>query len=382
MTKRFRNRLLAAGAAMLVAAAAALAATRFPARSDALVATHAADRAPAGSSTADAATVTASLREVDEIYEADAVIEAERAATVSAQIAGIVTAFHVDAGDRVSRGQVLVRIDARVSDAQVAAAAAGVEQAEARLAQATVEHERTLQLVAQNFVSRAALDRTDAELRTARAALQMARANATQAATARGFAELRAPFDGVVTRRLAEPGELAVPGTPLIEVHDPSALRAVASVPQFVLLRLAQVRGADVALPQHASPIAATHVTVLPAADPRLLSTQVRADLPAGVPAGVVPGTAAKVLLRTGAARRLVVPAAAIVRRSELTAVYVVADDGTRRLRQVRAGDMFAGRDGEGPLIEVLAGLNAGERVLLAPIGSPPVAVRAGNAAP
>jgi len=102
-------------------------------------------------------------------------------------------------------------------------------------------------------------------------------------------------------------------------------------------------------------------VTILPAADPRLLSTQVRAELPAEVPAGVVPGTAAKVLVPIGRSQRLVVPAAAVVRRGELTAVYVVSDGG-RQLRQVRVGNRV-GDDA----VEVLAGLSAGERVAVDP---------------
>ena len=300
------------------------------------------------------------LRDIADFYAADAVIEAVHAATVSAQIAGNVTRYYVDAGDRVKRGQVLVRIDPRETDAQVAAGAASVAQAEAQFAQAKLSYERTARLLESRFVSQAALDKADADLKSAQAALQMARAGATQATTARSFAEVRSPVDGIVTRRLAELGELASPGKPLIEVHDPSALRAVASVPQFVLPRIALAQEAEVILPTLAARFVATRVSVLPAADARLLSTQVRAELPAGIPAGVVPGTAAKVLLPTGTVQRLVMPADAVVRRSELTATYVVGADGQARLRQIRVGE--TSRAG---WVEVLAGVDAGERVQL-----------------
>ena len=303
---------------------------------------------------------TVELRELPEVYAADAVIEAVRSATVSAQIAGNVTRYYVDAGDRVKRGQLLVRIDPRETDAQVAAGAARVAQAEAQLGQAKLNYQRTAKLVDQKFVSQAAFDKAQADLKSAQADLQLARASATQAATARSFAEVRSPLDGVVTRRLAELGELAAPGKPLLEVHDPSALRAVASVPQFMLPRIAQVREAEVLLSLDLRTIKAIEVTVLPAADARLLSTQVRADLPGDLPLGVVPGTAAKVLLPTGTAKRLVMPAAAVVRRGELTATYVIAGDGEPQLRQIRVGESA----GAG-LVEVLAGLDAGERVRL-----------------
>lgn len=305
---------------------------------------------------------TVELREVDDVYAADAVIEAVRTATVSAQIAGQLTELLVDAGDRVRRGQLLARIDTREADAQLSSAAAQVAQAEAALAQAQLNHERTRSLVAQNFLSQSALDKADADLKTARAALDAARAGGTQAATGRSFAELRAPIDGVVTRRLMEPGELATPGRGVLEIHDPAALRAVGTIPQFVLPRTVRVERAEIDLPALQRRLPAARVTVLPAADPRLLSTQLRADLPADAPAGVVPGTAAKVLVPIGRSRKLVVPAAAVFRRGELTAVYVLAD-GARQLRQVRVGSRV-GDDA----IEVLAGLSAGERVALDPL--------------
>jgi RND family efflux transporter MFP subunit len=360
---RLRTRTSLAALAIALAVGA-LAATQASRRTDAPQ-----DPAPVRNETS-VEVATAEFRDVADIYAADAVIEAVRAATVSAQTAGNVTHYFVDAGDRVRRGQLLVHIDPRETDAQVAAGAAGVAQAQAQVAQAQLVHERTAKLLADRFVSPAALDKAEADLKSAQAALQLAHAGARQAATARSFAEVRSPVDGVVTRRLAELGEFASPGKPLIEVHDPSALRAIASVPQFVLPRIAGARQAQVVLPLSGVVLEATRVTVLPAADARLLSTQVRAELPAALPAGVVPGTAAKVLLSTGTIRRLVVPAAAVFRRGELTAVYVVGNDGARRLRQVRAGEVTAAG-----WLEILAGLDAGERVEV----SKPLAAREGT---
>jgi RND family efflux transporter MFP subunit len=348
---RKRTLLVAGAAVVALSALATLPTIRQP------------QSAAAGSSVRSAMTMRTAaveLREVPDGYAADAVIEAVRSATVSAQIPGNVTRFYVDAGDRVKRGQLLVRIDTRETDAQVAGGAARVAQAQAQLAQVKLNYERTAKLVEQKFVSRAAYDKAEADLKSAEAELQAARAGASQALTARSFAEVRSPIDGVVTRRLAELGELASPGKPLLDLHDPSALRAVASVPQFALASIAQATEADVLLAAGEMRVKATRVTVLPAADARLLSTQVRADLPPELPAGVVPGTAAKVLLPTGTVKRLVMPLAAVVRRGELTATYVVAGDEEPRLRQIRVGEPTPGG-----LIEVLAGLDAGEQVVL-----------------
>ena len=172
------------------------------------------------------ATALVELREVADLYAADAVIESLQQATVSAQIGGTVLRFTVDAGDRVRRGQVLALIDTRDADAQLAASRAGVAQAEAALSQARLNQERSASLVRQGFISQSALDRADADLKTAQAALDAARAGSTQASTARGHAELRAPIDGVVSQRLMEPGELATPGKAAPRVRD----KATASV--------------------------------------------------------------------------------------------------------------------------------------------------------
>lgn len=331
----------------------------------------------AGSAEGVAASYEVRLADVDEVYAADAIIEAVRQATVAAQLSGTVVEVLVDAGDRVRRGQVLARIDTRDVDARVEAAQAGVAQADARLAQARLELERTRSLLAQNFVSKAALDRAEADYLAARAAADAARADNSRSRTARSYAELKSPIDGVVTRRLLDPGEFAAPGTGVVQVHDPAALRAVGNLPQGMLARAAQVQQARIELPQPGRSFAATRITILPSADARLLSTQVRAELPPGEVAGVLPGAAAKILLVVGRVRRLVVPESTLIRRGELVAVNVVAADGKPQLRQVRLGTAQSGSG-----VEVLAGLTEGERVLVNPLAAATAGVAPAPVAP
>ncbi|HEX5639538.1 MAG TPA: efflux RND transporter periplasmic adaptor subunit [Burkholderiaceae bacterium] len=313
-----------------------------------------------------APTVRVETRELDEVYAADAFIEAVQQATLAAQINGSVTAYYVEAGDPVKKGQILARLDTRDTDAQVAAGRAGIAQAEAALSSAKSNYERTKSLVAQKFISQAALDKAESEYKVALAAVESARAGSVQATTARGFAEIRAPFDGIVTRRLMEVGEFASPGRAVIAVHDPASLRAVGSLPQFVLPATARVDRATVDIPSIGKVYVATRVTVLPAADPRLLSTQVRAELPSAAP-GLTPGMAAKVLIPVGKANKRVIPEAALVRRGELVAVNVATPQGQPQLRQVRVGPSVRTPDGQ-KLVEVLAGLSDGEVVLLNPL--------------
>jgi RND family efflux transporter MFP subunit len=314
-----------------------------------------------------APTVRVETRELEEVYAADAIVESVQQATLAAQINGSVTAYYVDAGDRVKKGQVLARLDTRNSDAQVAAGRAGIAQAEAALAAAKSNYERTKSLVEQKFISQAALDKAESDYKVALATVETARAGSVQADTARGFAEIRAPFDGVVTRRLMEIGEFASPGRAVIAVHDPAALRAVGSLPQFVLPATASVDRATVDIPSLGRTFVATRVAVLPSADPRLLSTQVRADLPSAPVPGLAPGVAAKVLIPIGKASKRVIPESTLVRRGELVAVNVATPQGTPQLRQVRVGPSVRTADGR-KYVEILAGLADGEQVLLNPL--------------
>jgi RND family efflux transporter MFP subunit len=332
----------------------------FVALAAALPAAHADNGRPAP-------TVRVETRELDEVYAADAIVESVQQATLAAQINGSVTAYYVDAGDRVKKGQVLARLDTRNTDAQVAAGRAGIAQAEAALSSAKSNYERTKSLVEQKFISQAALDKAESEYKVALAAVESARAGSVQANTARDFAEIRAPFDGVVTRRLMEIGEFANPGRAVIAVHDPAALRAVGSLPQFVLPATAKVDRATIEIPSLGRTFTASRVTVLPSADPRLLSTQVRADLPSAPVPGLAPGVAAKVLVPIGKASKRVIPEATLLRRGELVAVNVATPQGPPQLRQVRVGPGVRTADGQ-KFVEILAGLADGEQVLLNPL--------------
>jgi RND family efflux transporter MFP subunit len=308
----------------------------------------------------DVKTAAVELREVEVTYSAEAVVEAVRQSTVSAQIAGRIVELGFDVGDYVKKGAVIVRIDERAATQAVAASEAQVSEARAALANARVQYERSKQLVAQKFLSPAALDQSEAEYKAAQARLQALVAGATQAATEKSFATIVAPYSGVVAARHVELGEMATPGKPLMTGFDPGTLRVTATVPQAQVAAIQAGARARIELPSVARWIPAASLTIVPAADPRTHTTQVRINLPAEV-RGVYPGVYAKAHFVTGRKSALLVPRAAVLRRSELTAVYVVSD--SIQLRQVRLGEAA-----DESSIEVLAGLRPGERVALDPI--------------
>jgi len=317
-----------------------------------------------GLANAQIATAVVDVREVDRTYPAEGVVEAVRQSTVAAQVPGRIVELRVDAGQAVAKGQVLARIDEREAAQAVAAGEAQTARAEADLANARVNYERTRRLVEQKFVSQAALDKALADFKSAQAQAEAARAGALQASASKSHTVITAPFAGVVASRLVQVGEMAVPGRELITLYDPRDLRVVASIPQN---RLGDVRAnaqASVELPSASQWVKGRAITVLPSADVRTHTTLVRVDLPVDVK-GVYPGMFARVHFATGRTSKLLIPARALVYRSEVAGAYVMGDKGEIRFRQLRLGEQ-AGPDD----VEVLAGISRGERVALDPVAA------------
>lgn len=284
---------------------------------------------------------------VDLTFPSEAVVEAIQQATVGAQVPGRVLEVKADAGQAVKKGDVLMRIDARE-------AAEAARAAEAQYANAWVHYERTKSLVAQKFMSAAALDKAKADF-------DAAAANRAAAGASQSHATILAPITGIVARRHAELGDMAMPGTPLFTIYQPGGLRVTASIPQYRLKDMRAVKTARVEFPESGQWVDATAVQVLPTADAATHVSQVRVTLPT-VPEAT-PGMFARVHFVTGQAEKLTVPASAVLRRGEVAAVYVQAADGRLSLRQLRLGDSV----GRGE-IEVLAGLATGDQVVTEPV--------------
>ena len=320
--------------------------------------------APAGASApAEALALGAvELREIEVDYTAEALIEAVRQSTVSAQIPGRIVELRFDVGDAVKKGQVIARIDERAVSQAEAASVAQVQEAQAALANARAQYERSKQLFAQKFISQAGLDQAEAGYKSAQARVSALLAGAGQAATERSFATVVAPYSGVVSARHVELGEMATPGKPLLTGFDPSTLRVVANVPQAEVAAIQAGAKARVEVPSLGRWVEVRNLVVVPSADPRTHTTRIRLELPEDV-RGVYPGVYARAHFVVGRALRLLVPRQAVVRRSEVTAVYVVGADGAPRLRQVRLGEAADEKS-----VEVLAGLEPGERVALEPV--------------
>ena len=295
-------------------------------------------------------------------FELEGTLEPQQQSVIAAQTSGTLRQLAVKAGDHVRAGQLLVRIDERELAAGLAAGDAGVAQARATLAQARQNAQRTRELRGQGFVSAAAQDAAQAQLDAAEAALAAAQAGRQQAAVARGHATVTAPFDGVVRATHAEAGELAVPGKPLLTLYAPGRLRASVMLPLSSAGAARAAREVQVLLPDGRA-LVPQRRTELPGADATSQTVEWRLDLAAGTPAdALLPGLPVRVRFAgapaaPGAASApLTVPAGAVLRRGELTAVYAAAE-GRFVLKAVRTGTPVGGQ------VPVLAGLRAGERV-------------------
>jgi membrane fusion protein, multidrug efflux system len=327
----------------------------------------------AASRAAPVETAPVEMRDVELAYAAEAVVEAVRQSTVAAQVAGRIVDLRFDVGDFVKKGDVIVRIDERAATQALESSEAQVREAEAALRNARAQYERSRQLVSQKFLSEAALDKVEADYKAAQARLAALLAGAGQAATEKSFTTIVAPYSGVVSARHVELGEMATPGKPLMTGFDPGTLRVTATVPQAQIGAIQAGGKARVEIPSLGKWIDAKRVVIVPSADPRTHTTQVRLELPADV-RGVYPGVYARAHFVTGTAPRLLVARAAVLRRSEVAAVYVVGERGAVQLRQVRLGTA-----GDERSVEVLAGLRPGELVALEPVKTGIEAGRASN---
>ena len=274
-------------------------------------------------------------------------VQARRRAALSARMPASVIELPYQEGQWVTAGAVVVRLDDAAVRAAVAAAEAGVKAAQSDL-------DRTKTLLEKGAATPRELEQMTAAASGAQAQLTAARDNLS-------YTALRAPFAGRVASRRANLGDVVNPGMPLIEIEGEGGLELRATVESEIAATLRPGSKIKAVVDGQPGPLAATVTAVAPAGDPTTHRFEVKADLPAS--SGLRAGLFARLLIPAVAADpRLTVPADALFERGGLVGVFVVSG-GRARLRWVAAG----ARDGN--TAEIRAGLEAGERVVLAPAG-------------
>ncbi len=288
----------------------------------------------------------------------DGTVEAVNQGTVSAQTSGRVAEIMYDVNDFVPAGAVIVRFTDNVQRAALNNVVAALQEAQARLDEASKDFERISNMYENETVSKARFEQAEANFAAAKARHNAAQSSVTTARQQLEYTVVRAPFAGIVARRHIEVGESVGPGQAVMSGISLESLRVSVDVPQSMFDPIREIGKAFVYVGDNR--IAAESLTFYPIADPITNTFTVRVNLPDGSE-GLFPGMFVKVGFIVGEARRLLVPQSAIVRRSELTAVYVL-DSDLVSLRQVRLGRRYDTR------IEILAGLSEGEQIAIDPV--------------
>lgn len=334
---------------------------------------------------------------VDDFYEATGTVRAKNTTVLSSRIMGTVISLRVREGDRVNAGQALIEIDNREAAAQLQKAQAGLRQAEQavaeadqagnaaqsakaaaeankRLAVATLARYQTLldrksvspqefdEVKARASVAEAEADRAGkmlemlaAKKRQAQAQIDQAKADITSAQVFAGFARVITPISGIVTAKQIEIGSTATPGAPLLTIEDNSRYRLEAAVEESQVGKIKLKDRARVKIDAiGGEELEGTVAEILPSADPMSRSYTVKIDVSAQSLRSGLYGTAQ---FLSGQRQAIAIPTKAITQRGQLNGVFVVDDANIARLRLVKTGKTFGDR------VEVLSGLNEGERI-------------------
>jgi HlyD family secretion protein len=343
-------------------------------------------------------TLTVRLKKVPDRLELSGTIQPVDSAVLSTRVLGRIQTLTVQEGDRVKKGQVVAQIDVADIAAQSAQAQAGVGQSQAGLAQtkanlsqfksqqvearaslklAKINQSRTAQLRAEGAISQSQLDQANTALdvaqakvaqiesaiRQGEAAIAQSQATIAQAKAGVGAASanisygvIRAPFDGVVTQKLAYEGEMTTPGSPLLKLENTDRLRLEIAVPEADLRFIRMGQSVVVKIDALEEKQTATVKQIVPAADPNSRSFIVKVPLKNSGP--LISGMFGRIELPRGTREVIMIPANALVRRGQLEGVYVVDADSQAALRWIKTG---SARDNQ---LEVASGLTDGERIV------------------
>jgi RND family efflux transporter MFP subunit len=296
---------------------------------------------------------------LQETVHLDGVIEAVQQSTVSAQTSGIVRSLPFDVDDSVAAGDLIVQLEDSEQRSRLRQAEAGLEEAEAALADAGQRFERIEAVHERGLVSRQEFDQARNNLAAARARVERARASVSEAQEQLSYTRVLAPYGGILTERHVEVGEAVNPGQPLLSGLSLEQLRVVVDLPQKYAELARMERQSQVTLAD-GRVLETGEMTFYPYADPQTHTFRLRMRL--SEPNGsLFPGMLVKVSVPVASRETLWIPFSSLIQRSELRAVFVLNDQDQPRLRQVRTGVRDNGR------LEILAGLSEGERVVTNP---------------
>ena len=281
-------------------------------------------------------------------------------AQIASRLMGFVHDLNVKEGDHVKKGQVLFTIDPTDVKSQIAQAEAAYRQAKAALEDALADYERFKKLYKEESVSKQQFDKVRLQYQVAQQNLAAAKAAFDQARAQLKYAHVKAPFDGVVVKKMAANGDLAAPGKPLLVLENLETMSVKTEVASDLYARLRAGDEATMWIEGIDHPVKGEIYTLVSAADPRTRTHTVKITLPKALK-NINSGTFARVSFKVGERQTMMIPASAVVVRAGITGVFVVNQDGKVHFRMIRPGKRM------GDKVEVLAGLSLGERIVISP---------------
>lgn len=282
------------------------------------------------------------LTEVPLAEEIVGTVRAIDRTTVEAKVSGRIATYSAPEGTEVKAGDLLAVIEAREINARA-------EQAKAALEQAERDFSRQQQLLKGGATTRQ-------EFEAAESRVKLATASLSEAETMLGYTRITAPANGVVTRKFASAGDLAMPGKPLLEIETRSTLRLEADVPEALIGKVSLGKTMRVLIPATSQSMDGTVREIAPSAEAVSRTFTVKLDLPPTD--GLRSGQFGRVTVPTGSAQRLLIPTSAIRKHGQMETVFV-ANSGSASLRLVRSGRASGNRT------EILAGLDDGESIIV-----------------
>jgi membrane fusion protein, multidrug efflux system len=274
--------------------------------------------------------------------EVVATVRPKLSASVSAKVSGSIQQVFVVPGQAVKSGDPLVQIDAREIQARL-------DQAQAVREQAGKDLERFKTLLKQNGVTQQEFDAAQSRFRVADGA-------AVEAQTMLAYTRILAPFDGIVTVKRVDVGDLATPGKPLVDVEDPTTLRLEADVPEALVEKIKLAQQLKASIPNVGTVLQGTVAEVAPIADPASRTFRVKLDLPSTP--GLRSGLFGRVAVPVSEVDAIRVPVSAVVVRGQMEIAFVVVERRAQ-LRLVKTGKQL------GAEVEIVSGLSPGERLVM-----------------
>ncbi len=291
------------------------------------------------------------------VYVTTGTISSENRVDIASRVMGFIRSINVHEGQSVKKGQLLVRIDSEDIRAHLREAQAALAQAQARAAEAKADFERYSALHAQQAVTEREYQQIALKNQIAQKGLHAAEAGLAQARAQIQYAEITAPISGVVVSKHKDSGDMANPGEPILAIEDPTEiiLRTYVKAQQVNLIHVGDTVMVSV---QALNKNIQGHITqIVPSGDPTTHSYLVKVSL------GQLPelkvGMFADVQFATGETQGIMIPASAIVMRSDIPGVYMVEPDNSVHFRMIRTGRAWEDKT------EVLSGLTVGERIVV-----------------